>query len=218
MSKTDFVPDWTESAPQKGTYRSIFKWGAPDGFKHPNPGLYALMKEIFQLTDEDFTKKQSEGNETVTCDRPINLSEEQISVFKSIVGEENVATDDYSRVLYANGKTAEEALKLRQGIVSDVADLVVHPRNKEDVQKIVKYCNAQKISVSPYGGGSSVTLGLECVKGGISLVMKTHMNRIIEFNETNQTITVEAGMMGPDYEKALNHDFPSGVQTNRYSR
>ena len=34
--------------------------------------------------------------------------------------------------------------------------------------------------------------------------MTTHMNRVLEFNETNQTITVEPGLMGPAYEDLLN--------------
>ena len=78
-------------------------------------------------------------------------------------------------------------------------DITVHPRNKVDVQKIVKYCNDQKVPIYVYGGGSSVTLGLKTVKGGIALVMNTHMNRILEFNEINQTATAQPGMMGPAY-------------------
>ena len=34
--------------------------------------------------------------------------------------------------------------------------------------------------------------------------MSTHMNRVLSFNETNQTITVESGIMGPAYESILN--------------
>lgn len=55
-----------------------------------------------------------------------------------------------------------------------------------------------------YGGGSSVNFGLSAEKGGISLVLSTHMNKIVELNETNQTVTVEAGILGPQLENALN--------------
>jgi alkyldihydroxyacetonephosphate synthase len=68
----------------------------------------------------------------------------------------------------------------------------------------VKYCDAQKIPVYIYGGGSSVTQGVECMKGGVSLDMRVHMNKVVRFNEINQTVTVEPGMMGPALEKALN--------------
>ncbi len=206
MSQTKgFSPDWRETAPESGTYRDVFKWGAPDGFKHPNGGFYALLKEELGLTDADFRKKRSEGNEPVRCEIPIRLPKEQINALKGIVGEENVQDDDFSRVKYGTGKTMEEALRLRQGIVEEVADLAVHPRNTEDVQKIVAYCNEQRIPIYPYGGGSSVTLGFKCSRGGISLVMSTHMNKLLELNETNHTATVQPGILGPEYERLLNN-------------
>jgi alkyldihydroxyacetonephosphate synthase len=193
MGKKQFIPAWIEEAPSAGSYRSIFKWGAPDGFKHPNSRLYALVKKTFQMTDDDFRKVKSTGNEAVKCDLPIKIPQEKIDALKGIAGEENVATDGYSRVKYSSGKTAEEALKLRRGIVEGAADVVVHPRSREDVQKIVAYCNEQKIPIYPYGGGSSVNFGFQCARGGISLVMNTHMNRVLSFSEENQTITVEPG-------------------------
>jgi alkyldihydroxyacetonephosphate synthase len=85
-----------------------------------------------------------------------------------------------------------------------LADLVLHPRDSDDVKQIVGFCNEERIPIHLYGGGSSVTLGLAPVRGGVTLVMGTHMNRALDFNETDQTITVEAGMMGPDLERILN--------------
>ena len=141
MSKKEsFTPAWTEEAPGQGTYRSIFKWGDPAGFKHPNRGFYGMIKDVFEMTDDDFGQPQEQGNETVECGQPIRLSDEQIRAFEGIVGKENVHSDDYSRVKYGAGKTMEEAMKLRKGIVESAPDLVLHPRNKEDVQKIVAYC------------------------------------------------------------------------------
>ena len=81
---------------------------------------------------------------------------------------------------------------------------VFHPRHKEDVRGIVRYCNTAHIPIYVFSGGSSVNLGLRPKKGGITLVLSTHMNRLLEFNETNQTARVQAGMMGPAFETALN--------------
>ncbi|HOS53123.1 MAG TPA: FAD-binding oxidoreductase, partial [Anaerolineaceae bacterium] len=67
------------------------------------------------------------------------------------------------------------------------------------------YSNQHQIPVYVYGAGSSVTRGVEAVKGGIALDMSTHMNRVVSFNETDQTITVETGMTGPQLEEILNH-------------
>jgi alkyldihydroxyacetonephosphate synthase len=199
-----FIPDWTETAPPAGSYRSIFKWGAPNGFKHPSDAWYEMMKREFHLIDADFFKKQEEGHAPVVMTRPTALSTGQIEQLKAFVGPQNVALDDYSRVKFAYGKTTEEMLELRQGIVREVADVVVHPRDKHDVRKIVEYCNAERIPVTVFSAGSSVNFGCRPAKGGVSLVMSTHMNKLLEVNELNQTARVQPGMFGPAYEEALN--------------
>ncbi|MBF0573914.1 MAG: FAD-binding oxidoreductase [Desulfamplus sp.] len=199
-----FYPQWNETPPELGSYRSIFKWGAPDEFKHPNRRLFQMIKDTFAMTDADFKTRLKEGNEPVKCNIPIKLSSEQIEVLKNIVGESNISTGDYQRVKYSNGKTMEEAMLLRNQLVGNVADVVVHPRNKIDIQAIVNFCDKEKIPLYVYGGGSSVNFGVQCTKGGVTLVMQTHLNKVIELNEINHTITVESGMMGPDYEAALN--------------
>ncbi|MEG2290030.1 MAG: FAD-binding oxidoreductase [Clostridium sp.] len=207
MSKAnnEFIPKWSEEAPPQGSYRSILKWGDPKEFKHPNKRLYALMKETFNMTDEDFKTPQNQGLEMVSYNKPMTLTEDQVNVFKSIVGEENVKTDEYSRLQIAYGKTMMDLMRLREGIVENIPDIVIHPRHKEDIQAIVKYCNEEKIPVYIYGGGSSVTRGTECMESGVSLDMRVHMNKVIKFNEINQTITVEAGMSGPKLEETLNN-------------
>lgn len=204
-SKDCFRPDWTNTPPKPGSYRSVFKWGTSDGFKHPNPRLYSLLKEELGMTDADFSEKKNTGGETVKCDIRAGLSNAHLDALKKIVGTENVSTSSYDRVKYSTGQTAEEILKLRSGIVDCVADAAVHPRDKEDVAGVVAYCNGHKIPIFAYGGGSSVTLGFEPRAAGISLVTGTHMNRVLELNETNQTATVQPGIMGPEYESALNN-------------
>lgn len=214
MAKDTFYPDFSEQPPEKKSYRSIFKWGAPDGFKHPNARLYAMMKDVFSMTDDDFREKKDEGREEVECRSSISLQKKHITKMKSIVGEDNIGDDLYSRVKYSTGKTMEETMALRKKKCGEVADLVVHPRNKEDVEQIVKYCHTNSIPLYVYGGGSSVNLGYRPSKKGIALAMNTHMNRIVSINEVDQTVTVQPGMMGPDYEDMLNHA-PKKLGTKR---
>jgi alkyldihydroxyacetonephosphate synthase len=202
--KTDFQPAWTEKPPAKKSYRSIFKWGSPDEFKHPSHAWYQMLKDTFGMTDADFGTPRFEGNEPVTIDQKIRLTDKQIGRIIDIAGKRNVAVDDFSRVKYSHGKTIDEAMELRRQVVRDVPDIVVHPRNKKDVAGIVAFANKEKIPVYVYGGGSSVTFGLRTPKGGIMLVMSTHMNKLLVVNDINQTAVVQPGMMGPAYEAALN--------------
>ncbi len=205
MKANTFRPDWTEKPPPPGTYRSVFKYGNPRQFKHPSDAWYEMIKRDFHLSDDDFRKKKKEGWEQVALSRPVSLQPFHINHIKSIVSRENVATDDYSRVKYASGKTAEEMMELRHGIIREVADVVVHPRNKNDVRDLVAYCNQEKIPVTVFSAGSSVNFGCRPAKGGVSLVISTHMNKLLEISELNQTARVQPGMFGPAYEDALNN-------------
>ena len=200
-----FEPKWRDTPPKKGSWRSIFKWGDPKGFKHPNPKLYALLKETFDLSDADFKTPRLVGDEPVQTKERTPFDETTIALFKEIVGDENISTSDYDRIRFSYGRTMEEIFELRQGTPENVTGLVVHPRTQEEVQKVVTLCHEKKIPLHVYGGGSSVTLGLTPKKDGVTLVMCTHMTRVIEFNETNQTITVESGIFGPALEELLNN-------------
>lgn len=198
-------PNWIESAPEEGSFRSIFKWGDPHGYKHPNAKLVQLLKQTFGLTDGHFKVPENDGNRPVAYHLPPRvINAEHVLAITRIVGKANVSTDNFDRLKFATGKTLEESLRLRQGEVQVVSDLVVHPRHKADVRQLVSYCDKEKIPVYVFGGGSSVNFGLRPSKGGITLVMSTHMNRVVHLNETNQTVTVQAGIMGPEYEAALN--------------
>ncbi len=211
-------PNWIEAEPEKGSFRSIFKWGDPHGYKHPNAKLIQLLKEAFKLTDDHFGVPLNDGNRLVAYRHPPRvITPDHASAIIRIVGDENVSADDYDRLKFATGKTLEESLRLRQGEVQAVSDLVVHPRHKDDVRQLVDYCQRERIPVVVYGGGSSVNFGLRPSKGGITLVMGTHMNRVVRLNEANQTVTVQPGIMGPDYESALN-DAPQRYHTrHRYT-
>ncbi len=205
MKFKHFRPDWTEQAPVPGTFRSIAKYGDPHHFKHPSDAWGKMMKQEFHMSDADFLHKQNEGNSPVVLNREPSLKREQINALAAIVGKENVVLDDYSRVKYSSAKTSEEILELRKGIIREVADVIVHPRDKHDVQKIVKYCDAELIPITVFSGGSSCNFGCRPFKGGVSLVVSTHMNKLLEVNEINQVARVQPGMFGPAYEEALNN-------------
>ena len=202
---TPFIPKWQNKAPEKGSFRSILKWGDPNEYKNPSMGFLNVIKQGLGLSDSDFKKMQKLGEEKIKDTRVSMISESAILLFENIVGKENLFVDTYERLKYSSGKAMEDIYKLRENIVDKIPDLVLHPRDKEDVKKIIGLCNDKKIPVHVYSGGSSVTFGLDCPKGGVTLVMSTHMNKMLGFNEKNQTITVQPGMMGPFYEDLLNH-------------
>ena len=207
------TPKWINKAPKEESFRSIFKYGDPNGFKHPNDRLIDELKNKFDIRQDDFDTMETTGNDIVPNGIKSKLSKIHIEEFVEICGKENISSKQYDRLKFSTGKTVEEAMNLRRGIIKEITDLVLHPRNKAEIAKIVKYCNKELIPIYVYGGGSSVNFGYYPEKGGVTLVLSTHLNRIISFNETNQTVRVEAGMMGPAFEQALN-DAPKLFNAN----
>lgn len=173
-----------------------------------------MFKEEFGLSDADFRQRQPGGDSDVVVRHESRLDARHVDAFAAIVGRENVSVDGYDRVKFGHGKAIEENLALRRGETGPLPDLVVHPRDKAEVARIVAYCHEHRIPIVAYGGGSGVVLGNLAVKGGIALVLRTHMNRLLAVNELNQTAVVQPGMMGPDYEAALN-EAPRRFSTSR---
>jgi len=200
-----FYPDWYNNPPPARSYRSIFKWGSPSVFKHPNERLLKVIKDRLGMKDEDFKHKKNTGDETVKIDFPVKLNKIFLKKLEDIVGSENVLTDDYSRLKFAYGKTMLDLMRLRLKIAENIPDAVVSPRCKDEIKKIIELCDKNLVPITVYSGGSSVTRGVECPKGGISLNMQKYMKRILKINPVNQTVTVQPGISGPELEKALNN-------------
>jgi len=215
MAKHDeFYPDWFEGELPPRSFRSILKWGDPKEYKHPNRKLYGLMKETFRLGDDWFKEKRATGLSEVPDTVPCRLAPEHVAALTAIVGKDNAHTDTYNRLRIAYGKTMIDLMRLRHGIMENLPDMALWPRSRADLRAIVDYCERHVIPVNIYGGGSSVTRGVEPVKGGVSLDMRVHLNRVLAFDELNQTVTVEAGMSGPELERVL-RDAPKTLKASR---
>ena len=70
---------------------------------------------------------------------------------------------------------------------------VVLPRSTEEVSKVLKYCYQNHLKVVPRGAGTSLCGG--ALPTADSIVIGTsRMNRVIETDFVNRTITVESGI------------------------
>jgi alkyldihydroxyacetonephosphate synthase len=80
---------------------------------------------------------------------------------------------------------------------------VVAVESGDDVAAVLRYATAHDVSVVPYGAGSGVCGGARASEGVIVLDMRA-LNRIVDINDVALTVTVQPGMMGHDFERALN--------------
>ena len=121
------------------------------------------------------------------------IDAKQIDSLCRITGKENVLTSKEEMVAYSYDGTS---------LWSHQPDVVVFPKNAEEISAILKFANENGIPVTPRGGGTNVSGGSIAIKGGIVLCT-TKMNRIIEINKTNLNATVEPGVVLQDFQEAL---------------
>ena len=77
--------------------------------------------------------------------------------------------------------------------ISRRPDVVVYPTSTAEVSSVVKLCAAHKVPIIPYGGGTSLEGQLLATHGGISMDF-TRMNSVLQLNEKDLDITVQAGL------------------------
>ena len=73
-------------------------------------------------------------------------------------------------------------------------DVMVRAASAEEVAALMKYASANRIPVTPRGQGTGLVGGAVPMSGGILLDM-SGMNRILELDEENMTLTVEPGVL-----------------------
>jgi alkyldihydroxyacetonephosphate synthase len=140
--------------------------------------------------------------------------EDILGRLREICGPENVSTAKFDRVSRSMGKSYRDLLRFRQRRVERPVDVVVWPRGEEEIVKILRLAEEKNLVVIPFGGGSSVTGGVEPIidgkAGAVSLDM-ARMDRVLRLDATSQTAVIQAGALGPEIEEQLNeHGYTLG--------
>ena len=118
----------------------------------------------------------------------------------AIVGAPHVLTDDASRDLYSQDIYAR----------GEALDIVVQPGNTQELAAVVRAATSDGRAVIPRGGGMSYTGGYLATETGTVLVDLRRMNRILNIDRDNMTVTVECGCTWQSLHEAL---CDSGLRT-----
>lgn len=116
------------------------------------------------------------------------IKESVIADLQKIVGKENVKTEKESLKAYSYDGTTSWMHE---------PDVVVFPTSTKEISDIMKLANAEKVPVTPRGGGTNVSGGSIPIMGGIVLCT-TKMNKILKVDKENLTATVECGVVLQD--------------------
>ncbi|MHA1683689.1 MAG: FAD-binding oxidoreductase [Promethearchaeota archaeon] len=115
------------------------------------------------------------------------ITAEDISFIEALFGKEYVTvheeiSDDYSR-----DEMTPEAMR-------SMPELLVKATTTGQVSKLLAFATRENIPVTPRGQGTGLVMGSVSIHGGIMLDL-TAMNRILELDRENLTMTVEPGAL-----------------------
>lgn len=119
-----------------------------------------------------------------------------VKQLESIVGEGNLVYNDKEKLRpYSHDEVSGDEY-------AHMPEVVVKPSSAEEISSILKLANAEKIPVTPRGGGTGLSGGAVPVYGGI-LISVENMNNILEFDQENHIIVVEPGVVTNDINKMV---------------
>ena len=81
-------------------------------------------------------------------------------------------------------------------------EIVLLPRTGIEISSILKYCNENKIPVTPRGAGTGLSGGALPVYGGVCISMK-RFNSILKIDEENLQAIVEPGVITEELQNAV---------------
>lgn len=111
-----------------------------------------------------------------------------------------VTADPEQRAAHTMGKAYRDVMRALRGRSGRVPDLVAHPETDQDIADLLEWAGEAGAAVVPYGGGSSVTGGIEYRGDAHAAVVSldlTRMNRVLEIDKESLAARIQAGTLGP---------------------
>jgi len=125
------------------------------------------------------------------------INKEDIEFLISVCGEDRVFTGEDINEDFSHDELAG---------IEKFPEVLVEVMSTEEVSKIMKYAFENNIPVTPRGQGTGLVGGSVAIHGGIMMNL-SKMNRILELDEENLTLTVEPGVLLMEIAKFIEeHD------------
>ncbi|MBD3214011.1 MAG: FAD-binding protein [Candidatus Lokiarchaeota archaeon] len=103
-----------------------------------------------------------------------------------IVGEKYCSDKDYICVAYSRG--------LDPCLPEIIPQIAIRPESTQQIVNIVKIANNEKVPIVPRGGGCGLMGGSKPVSKECILLDLTRMDKILDIDEENNTVTVQCGI------------------------
>jgi len=181
------------------TKRRLGGWGYEGEFYPPSTQLLAWLADRVGMAEHPVPAAAAAAPEIPPTD---------LGAFPA-----NVSLDPDDRLRHARGQGLADVLRLRSGLVPALPDGVCRPADAAEVETVLQICAARDIRVIPWGGGTSVTGGVN-VMAGDAPVLTLDLERLTGcagLDLHSNLATFGPGTNGPGVEAALaEHDLTLG--------
>ncbi|MCG8461288.1 MAG: FAD-binding oxidoreductase, partial [Holophagales bacterium] len=116
-----------------------------------------------------------------------------------------ISTDPLDRLRHARGQGLPDLLRLRSGLPLTLPDGIARPTDDAQVETLLARAERAGLRVIPWGGGTSVTGGVNVLAGERPVVVLDleRLSGLEELDESSGLATLGAGTRGPALEAAL---------------
>ncbi len=179
--------------------RSVWGWGYADRFPPA-----AARRQVGAMVSAATGVGRLEPEEPVAEDA-ISLAAPRVSVPAELA---EFATDArHERLSHTHGRGYRDLIRGFRGDFTLAPDLVLAPRSEAEVAAALAWASRAGVAVIPWGGGTSVTGGVEAAVGpGYAAVAALDLREIAQVHApclTSGTARIGAGARGPAIEEGL---------------
>lgn len=196
-----------ENPPEQAGPHAMKWWGWGDpNVRFPladRPGFQDYLRE--NLTIEDFDQSW-DPNPSQFQLPPSRLDPGTIAELQEHLGVAAISVDDMERIRHSFGRSYIDMLNVRRYQLPAVTDAVVFPETEDHLLETLQWADSHELAVVPYGGGTSVVGGVTPLMGEKRAVVTVNlrkMTRVVNIDRLAQTVSVEAGVLGPHLESQL---------------
>jgi alkyldihydroxyacetonephosphate synthase len=117
------------------------------------------------------------------------------------------ADDVHARASHALGKSYADVVDGFHGRFEHPPDVVAYPRDEHDLERVLEWCEHDRLAAIPYGGGTSVVGGVtpridSAYAGAVSIDLRS-LDRVLELDPVSRAARIQAGAPGPALESQL---------------
>ena len=121
-------------------------------------------------------------------------------------------TDTYERAAHSYGSSYRDLVRAFRARFDHPCDVVAFPRDEEEVVSVLDWCNDAGAAAIPYGGGTGVVGGVECMVGdsyaGVVTIDLGGLDRVLDVDPVSRAARIQGGASGPRLQEQLKeHDF-----------